>query len=506
MSVCSTGVRALSRSRITPSKTLAPFLYQTATILQWKPIAQPIARRAASSRSNPEDDIPFEDGVLPPAEDEVNTARKSTITGSERAAFEKLYKKFNAPPGRPKQARDDDTDQIADEYYEDDDDDPSSSTLDAVFDAVLSGKQTPRTPKPKAWKPRKTEDLATLAKEILRPETEKARDRPKREAAAKAQKIRRIQDEERERVKGLLEGAQTDRELWEVLEREVFGVIKSLDLDGTRKAEASKKGKGKQKDTPAQPPSLPELDAAAPRFPTSPTDNIYKPPKRDTTRHDPSIVFPNFPHHLIVAAKTLRTDFPASPLPLSIIPTLKSLGRSSYALGATTSLYKILLRTAWLQHHSYTQVCSLLQDMDNGGIECDYGILNLLDEIISEYRVARSGKLGRGMQVVLGMEQFEEGIKRLRVWRDMIARRLGDWGKRRAEEGTVVRRVRPGLRQGAVTGPRDELTVRSRGSDMVAVGALNDDVPLVGDGEEDMVLRAHRNATVGASSDVNSFR
>lgn len=137
----------------------------------------------------------------------------------------------------------------------------------------------------------------------------------------------------------------------------------------------------------------------------------------------------------------LRTEFPSSPLPLSILPTIKSLGRSSYALGATTTLYRHLLRTAWIQHSSYTYIDTLLVDMNNGAIEFDADILTLLDSIIKEHEMARSGRLGREMQLVYGMEQFLEGIKKVRQWRSVVAERLGVSSDERRVAGKVIRRV-----------------------------------------------------------------
>ena len=418
MSACSSTIRALSRSRIPTSKTLLPFLYQTTTIQQWKPAAQPIARRNISRYSRRDDasseDIPFEnrDG-LPPALDDLEPVRKTTITGSERAAFEKLYKKFNTRGSRQNEKDHEvEIDAIADEYWEPDDEE-NPTDLDRIFDDALKGK-----PKPREWNRSREEqlkggksrqDLQTLAQHVLRG-TRPAdmvrvakRAERKKDLSAKAAKLNEARMQERNRIDSLLKSAKTDRELWDILQREVFDLVRQLDLDGTSpKAKKSKNSKANS--------------ASA------------------TT--DPKILFTNYPHHLLTALTTLRTHFPASPLPLSILPTIKNLGRSSYALGATTALYTQLLRTAWLQQSSYPLLTSLLTDMHNGAIEFSIDTLNLLDQVVKEFEMARSGRLGREIQMVYGMEQFDDGIKEVRRWRQIVASRVGVDEMRR-EKGTI---------------------------------------------------------------------
>jgi hypothetical protein len=500
MSICSRSIRALSRSRLPSTKTLTPFLYQTATIQQWKPATHPITRRNASSNSRYEHDVPFENEIESQALDDAEPARSTTITGSERAAFEKLYKKFR-PTKPPRKSPEHEIDQVADEYYEDEEEnDDDAMSIDTLFDAVLSGKpQDASRHTRNIGKGKKHDDLASLAAQLLRSETDAAKNKEKDTKVAKAAKIKKVQTVERARVKSLLNAARTDRELWTVLEKEVFGVMKELDLDGKQKQDdtvkpGQKKG-GKQQQQAGQFASTDQIPSEASRDPTSPTDKPYRPAKakRSLSPRDPKVLFPNYPAHLVVAATILRTNFPASPLTLAIIPTLKSLGRSSYALGATTSLYKTMIRTAWLQQHSYDQICSLLQDMDNGGIEPDMGILTLLDEILDEYRNGRRGRLGRGVQVVWAMQTFDESVKQLRAWRDVIAKRLGVWGETRMMKGEVVRRVEEGNGKGNMTalGPRDELVVREDGR----MGrSQEEDVPLVegvvedGVGEMDVPL------------------
>jgi hypothetical protein len=428
MPVCKSTFGAFVRSRapfhFSTSKTLVPFLYQTATIQQWKPAAQPIARRNVSSRTSPDDDIPFENAEgLSPAVDtaapEPEPSRKKTITGPERAAFEKLYQRAKAEEiphnGLPFKHE---VDQIADEWYEEDDDTKDASSIDKVFDSVLSGGMT--TPsvvsrQKKVKKPR--EDLQSLAESILKPEIDAAKNKRREEAAAQVEKIRNLREEDKARVTALLEKSGTDRELWDILEREVFYPVRKMNLDGLNGS--------------IKIPITTKASSTASTF----------------AAHDRRIVFPNFPTHLITAAQLLRDQFPSSPLLLTILPTLKSLGRSSYALGATTTLYNLLIRTVWVRYSNYDHINELLTDMDNGGIEFDPDTLALLDNILNEYKRGCQGRYGSSLYAMFRMEHFTEGIKRVQIWREEAARRLGAWTAQRAAEGKLIKRYNWPLHQ-----------------------------------------------------------
>ncbi|OAL01363.1 hypothetical protein IQ06DRAFT_293455 [Phaeosphaeriaceae sp. SRC1lsM3a] len=411
MSLCSQTIRAISRSRGPRPNTLLPFLYQTATIQQWKSATRPHARRNVYSRAKPADEIPFEDadGNLPPAVEEAQPTRKTTITDTERAAFEKLYKTFKARDhGGKEKGEHEELDQIADEYYEDDEE-QKHTPLDKVFEELLYGKAQS--------KPGEVDRLKLAAKSVAFknaatvPITGAESPQKKKQLAAKAEKerIKKFRYEERERIDRLLKNASTDRELWQILDREVFEQLRKLHLD-----EPSTSQKAKDRSKPlSNDPSKARTKRPAP------------PPKSLSATPEAQTLFANYPHHLVTALHALRIHFPRSPLPHSLLPTIKALGRSSYALGATTQLYKHLIRTAWVQHSSYSLIDKLLSDMEANIVEFDMGILEVLDGVIREYDLARAGRLGRELLMVSGMETWGEGIEKMREWRGVVAGRLG---------------------------------------------------------------------------------
>jgi hypothetical protein len=462
MSLCPHTLRAISRSRSPNPKTLLPFLYQTATIQQWKPAARPTTRRNISSRSSapPRDDIPFADadGNLPPTVEEVQASRKTTITDTERAAFEKLYKTFKTQgQGRRKEdGEHEELDQMADEYYEDDEE-GSSKSLDKVFEEALQG-GTPRDRRGLTPRTKPLESPAP-AKEVS--STEPATPQQRKRMAVKAEKdrMRKLRSEERDRVDNLLKTAQTDRELWAILNNEVLDPLRKLNLDAP----------------------IPPTKKEHPKPSTGSTKTRNKKPPTTPASFDTNILFPNYPQHLLTALTALRVNFPASPLPLTILPTIKSLGRSSYALGATSQLYKHLLRTAWLQQSSYSLIDTLMSDMEANIVEFDSGILEVLDGVVREHEAARQGKLGREIQMVMGLESWVEGIEKVKKWRGVVAEKVGvqirDEGVRERE-----RRVVRGARQEEGYTPVVEPVQRSGATRSARVDAI----PFVG--EEGQVL------------------
>ncbi|KAF2005893.1 hypothetical protein P154DRAFT_615834 [Amniculicola lignicola CBS 123094] len=414
MSVRSIPLRTLSCARINPdrspvSRTLVPFLYQTATLQQCQPSIHRHARRAVSSSRPPRPiDVPFEADDGPIDRDGVPRApRNTTITDTERSAFEKLYRKFDAPSSHgdgdhvPFVAVEQDL--VADEWYEEEDEkDDGNDSLDSLFDAVLSG-----LPSGRASAPRKPiENLESLAQLVLNPNLDKGKQEVQSEASKRAEMARVLRNTERARVEKLLDSAKTDREVWDILEREIFSVIKGLDLDSPSSVASSK-------------------------------------PKAKKPKNDPKTLFPNYPTLLLYALNILREKFPASTLPLSILPTIKSLGRSSYALLATTTLYNTLIRHTWVQYSSHTHIDELLTDMDNGGIEYDVNTYEFLRTIRGGVMDMRAGKHGPLMDRVSRMEWFDQGQRKMQRWKLEVERRVKDAQNQKLREGKTIRTYTP---------------------------------------------------------------
>lgn len=375
MPICTRSVSAVVRSRaaapFSASKTLVPFLYQTSTIQQWQPAAHSQTRRTLATSPNRDDEAPItveEDDALPPSLEEVVAARaasakSTTMTRSERQAFGKLYNQFNTE-ARDQKLREDDMDMIADEWYEEDEketekEQATEENLDELFEAVLAGLPPPKEAA------KSTEAPAQVRKPLTMEKRERSR-MNKRQAKNK-------EFEERQRFNQLLDLAPTDRALWLTLECEVLDKIRALDLDGEHKGNTKKAGA------------------------------VSKPSVGET-----KILFHNFPLYLIDTAVRLRKNFATSQLPFTIVPTLKGMGRSAYALGASTPLYNLLIRASWKQYGSFDMVNELLIDMNNAGLEYNDRTISLFQYIQQEYRLATLGRLGKVLAKVYGAEALKE--------------------------------------------------------------------------------------------------
>ncbi|OJD37045.1 uncharacterized protein BKCO1_8000128 [Diplodia corticola] len=376
--------------------TLLPFLYQTRTILGHAPrrsfartdtqirrlnVASQIASRRHPSANREQADDPLADTV--PFESEQDAAfhqqRRSTITETERETFAKLFRKYNATTAAAGRGQGNINGDLSD---------ATEDTLDSILDEAMVG-----------MKQRATGPGALMKTEAIHHEEEDT-------IIKKAQR-----KEQFEHIERLMKAAKSDVELWNVLEVEVLSVIRRLNLDA-----------------PRRPPSQEEE--------TEQDEHAGNEGKADLSS-SLEIIGPNYPSLVLVAMRQLRVDFPGSTLALALLPAVKSLGRGSYALGASTELYNELLAMTWLTYSDFQGLNDLLQEMENGGIDFNGNTLDLLDHIKRNALDARRGRLGEGANAVLEMDRFRRGINRLQRWRDAIRLRMEAEAIRQAKESEI---------------------------------------------------------------------
>jgi hypothetical protein len=224
--------------------------------------------------------------------------------------------------------------------------------------------------------------------------------------------LRKLQEEQYVRISGLILSAKTDLQLWEVLEKEVFSVIKSLDLDLQTPRPARKAAEGVELCTTDS-----QTDDGSPG-----KSNSLKSGKRAESEF--AIAGPNYPSLLITAMRQLRVEFPSSTLPFAILPATKRLGRSSYVIGASTVLYNELIAATWATHGDFRQVDELLHEMDNAGLEFDANTLSIIHSIRREGNYGRRGTYGQSSQAVWKSEFVQAQWRRLIAWGGIIQQRL----------------------------------------------------------------------------------
>lgn len=411
----------LNRMLIAKRSTLLPFLYHTATIRQYrsfsgKPLpGHPMESGQDTSRSNYNDllrldDVPLLDGEtstfensnslsqMPNDRATYHRQRKSTITDSERKAFQRLFGNLVSQPERQPLPLD-----AAEE-----------SSLDSVLEDVLIKH---RASSDWASPSLKIPSIRSVA-EVLTSRKSNHDQKTIRDVAGNNDSLEALQKQQYNRVEGLLRAAKTDVELWNVLETEVFSIIRELDLDGAAANTA----------TPILKPTI---------------ENICEEIDHASRL---AIIGPNYPSFLVIAVRQLRQEFPSSSLSLTILPAVKDLGRGSYVLGASTVLYNELISLAWLTYADFECIEELLQDMDNSGVDFDGNTLELLESIHDEARKACMGRFGATVAAVWEMDRFTDGWRKLERWRDIIKDRMQAEAIRKAN----AREIQPADRKSVV--------------------------------------------------------
>ncbi|KAF2455383.1 hypothetical protein BDY21DRAFT_365586 [Lineolata rhizophorae] len=391
-------------------------------------------------------------------------ADKSTITNQERAAFQRLFDWAIARPDRaaapaqpkpkpkPQQRRaprgktaEHDMSEIMAEAFSGEDGGggpaPSARTRRV---RERAGRDAPMRSFPDSL-----QRMATRAMERMRargaeerPEGPEAPPRGPATAAADveaADPMKEMREAEYARVERLLDAAPTDAHLWLVLEREVFSRIRRLDLDGEAARQERRKEKERRRRERRRRKKQGEAveatdeagrEEAAPASPAPAAGGDAD----SQLLHDLALIGPSYPTLLLLAIRLLRQRFPSSSLPLSVLPTIKLLGRPAYMLGVSTLLYNEVLAVTWMRRADYAAVDELLRDMDGAGLEFDTRTLGLLDLVRRWDRDVVNGRFGDGLRVAFTMDGPRTAAAKVKSWEEVARKRLEEEALRRASE------------------------------------------------------------------------
>ena len=111
-----------------------------------------------------------------------------------------------------------------------------------------------------------------------------------------------------------------------------------------------------------------------------------------------------YPASLLLALRLYITHFPTSPYPFLLLPRIRSLGTTSYVLGASPQFYNSLLSLVWMVRSSLREVDALLGEMERGGVEMDEGTYKVLGGIEGEMNADLQGETGE-MEAVGGVDK-----------------------------------------------------------------------------------------------------
>lgn len=198
-----------------------------------------------------------------------------------------------------------------------------------------------------------------------------------------------LRREERSRVDAKMRAAKSDFELWDVLEAEVFPLVRKfgLDEDASKTESSSSKRGGKRK-------------------------------RADKSELPLHIYGPLYPAYLLNALALFDTHFArSSPLALHILPRVKELGPASYVLGVSTPFYNELARVLWNRYGDPTAVFNLLEEMRVVGLYCDEGTRQVVLQIEQFLASVGQGHWGPFLRELASLPEYEFAVlPRIRHW------------------------------------------------------------------------------------------
>ena len=357
-------------------------------------------RNEYSSRSS--DHVPFETPEDTQAAD--LDLDGSTITPREREAFEKLFKMKKGTESTSEK-----TDVAKKRKPE------RELGLDAILDAAVQNIKPRERPPPQF-------------PAALRPMAEEARERQRttRPATAETYKDQAIQ-EDLDRITALMDKAGTDVDLWNILNTHLLNRVAALGLDPatTSKQKAAVK-------------AWHEIETSLRR---AAKQNPAKSPSRRAPVSDLTILTANLSTHLQHFMTLMPSTFPSSLLALNLLPTLKSLGPSAFALGASSSLYNAHMRALYTAYgpSALHTIADTLREMDREVYDFDEETLALLLRIIKDAKKYRRGNGGPGLFALWNTESTGRGVKGMLQWRVIVEEKRQEGALRRAREEEAMR-------------------------------------------------------------------
>ena len=226
-------------------------------------------------------------------------------------------------------------------------------------------------------------------------------------------------EDHRTLVSMMLDRTRSDVEIWEILEKEVFDLVRQLNAHTKTEEKARKvlkreeKKLAKEKNTGKEGVASQDTDAddqTTPKMPSSKTSQSIALPT--TTLF--SILQSNYADCLLSALRLLRRYHPTSLYAHSILSTMKRLGPISYALGANTNIYNEILFLKWMQFSDLHGMADLMQEMIDQGIEMNEVTKVFIRRLWSKKRYGRMGRMGPVVQAWWEMRGNVEGWRR--VW------------------------------------------------------------------------------------------
>jgi hypothetical protein len=363
-----------------------------------------------------DNDLPNKDEIQELTDTHQN--RRSTITIAERHAFQKIFSDIfeNSQHSNSKKEAlftNDDTEIVAvpDQHK-------AKSKLDNILTSAMR-REWPQTREGMEAAvdryPPALRAAAARAMGLVDVEANHEEATSREGKALDTEELEALREPERTRVEGLMKNAESDFELWEIMEKEVFSLIARLGLEDAPKVQnaavprGTKNKKGGKKSTTETVPEEKE--------PSEPCQSLV------SEAHDGvsplSLYGPLYPSYLLLGLRLLDRGFAKpSSLAFSILPRIKSLGFISHVLGASTQFYNELLRIYRYRQDDFRGMFNLLTEMERSALEVDEETLEIVLDVMRTQYSIRRGEKGTAIRALWSMPEFMQN--KFRVWRDNI--------------------------------------------------------------------------------------
>lgn len=195
-------------------------------------------------------------------------------------------------------------------------------------------------------------------------------------------------------VKSLMRDARTDARLWNIFHTNVLARVEALRLDAPPVS--------------SEPPGKKASKSKGPK----PKEPAPLPADGD----DLQILTQTFPKHLLNFHSILGASFPSSPFGLALLPHVRRLGPTAFALGASTDLYNNHLRLLFSQHLDLQAIVDTLEDMDRQVYDFDSGTHDVLMSVLHRAAQAREYDDGESLKAVWSSERMSNALRKIYNW------------------------------------------------------------------------------------------
>lgn len=253
---------------------------------------------------------------------------------------------------------------------------------------------------------------------------------------------------EQRRITVLIEQATTDVAVWLVMENEVFSTMRALEAKRLRdQLETTRLDEEVVQLAPDagehQDPVVQGFESFRRRtLEDSLASTQVRAQENLAPVAGPTVTMSIFSHcYPIVtwhALRRLLSRTPASPLVFSLLPTIKSIGRTSLVLAASTPFFNVLLIHTWRTTGSLARVLALLREMDGAGVAMNEATWHVLNEVAKNRRQGQQGDLGPALAGLEGLSVRRAEGDEIQKWRQRIRQgieqRVLDAARRKEEQ------------------------------------------------------------------------